>query len=93
MTLTKESKKMKNAYNPAMPIIDDEISTHEKEIHFGLTKREMFAMHAMQGLLSNCGGVVQANSVSGTGFCNSDETSLAQWSLACADALLKELDK
>lgn len=44
---------MKNADLPAMPIIDDEISTHEKEIHFGLTKREMFAMHAMQGMLSN----------------------------------------
>lgn len=39
---------MKNADLPAMPIIDDEISTHEKEIHLGLTKREMFAMHAPQ---------------------------------------------
>ncbi|AKN44311.1 hypothetical protein [Pseudoalteromonas phage Pq0] len=59
----------------------------------GLTKREMFAMHAMQGILSNSGGVIQANSMSGTGWCNCDAKGLAQWSLECADALLAELEK
>lgn len=44
--------KMKNANQPATPVIDDKISTYETEIFYGLTKREMFAMHAMQGLLS-----------------------------------------
>lgn len=87
---------MKNADLPAMPQDGDlwalEIGQCATEAT-GLTKREMFAMHAMQGLLSNCGGVVQANSMSGTGFCNSDEKSLAQWSISCADALLEELAK
>ena len=58
-----------------------------------LTKREMFAMNAMQGLLSNSGGVIQGNPMSGTGWCNSDAQSLAQLSLECADALLAELEK
>lgn len=44
---------MKNADLPAMPVIDDEISTHEKEIYFGLSKREMFAMEAMKAAISN----------------------------------------
>ena len=44
---------MKNADLPAMPVVDDEISTHEKEIHFGLSKREMFAMEAMKAAISN----------------------------------------
>lgn len=94
---------MKNADLPAMPLSGDAYqdfaaydgtknTSYNPECQ-GLTKREMFAMHAMQGLLSNSGGVVQSNSMSGTGFCNSDENSLAQWSIACADALLKELAK
>lgn len=87
---------MKNADLPAMPIERSVMQLHEGErlsLCTGLTKRETFAIHAMQGLLSNSGGVVQSNSNSGTGFCNSDEQSLAQWSIACADALLKELEK
>lgn len=44
---------MKNADSPAMPIIDDCITTHEKEIYLGLTKREMFAMEAMKAIVSN----------------------------------------
>ncbi|QDP46621.1 MAG: hypothetical protein Tp1137MES00d2C23059491_40 [Prokaryotic dsDNA virus sp.] len=92
---------MKNADLPAnpQPIALNETECLSTSEHYGhnefngLTKREMFAMHAMQGLLSNSGGVVQSNSMSGTGFCNSDERSLAQWSIACADALLEELSK
>ena len=91
---------MKNADLPAMPnpveVLYDTINNDSAgygKASIGLTKREMFAMHAMQGLLSNSGGVVQSNSNSGTGFCNSDEQSLAQWSIACADALLEELSK
>lgn len=59
----------------------------------GLTKREMFAMHAMQGILSNAGGVIQANSMSGTGWCNCNAHGLVKWSIECADALLAELEK
>ena len=80
---------MENANKPAMPV--KIVSAYGTKTSKGLTKREMFAMHAMQGLLSNSGGVVQANSMSGTGFCNSDEKSLAKWAVSCADALLEEL--
>lgn len=73
---------MKNADLPAMPIIDDEISTYEKEIHFGLTKREMFAMHAMQAWIQHHG------SRGDYGF---SEKEAAQSALRCADALLEEL--
>ena len=44
---------MKNADMPAMPVLDDHISTHEAEIYYGLTKFEECVFRAMQGLLSN----------------------------------------
>lgn len=58
-----------------------------------LSKRELFALQAMQGLLSNSGGVIQNNPMTGTGWCNSSAQSLAALSLECADALLAELEK
>ena len=85
---------MKNADIPAMPVNsflkegDLAVSTNEFQ---GLTKREMFAMNAMQGILSNSGGVIQGNNYSGTGWCNSSADDLAKLSVECADALLKEL--
>jgi hypothetical protein len=63
------------------------------DIQKGLTKREYFAGLAMQGLLANSGGVIQANEMSGTGWCNGDAESMAQLCIESADALLKELDK
>lgn len=91
---------MKNADIPAMPqtITDSSdgsglVGSHMEDEWSGLTKREMFAMNAMQGLLSNSGGVIQGNPMSGTGWCNSDAQSLAQLSLECAEALLAELER
>lgn len=87
---------MKNADKPANATPYMDLTETGGELHCdntGLTKREMFAMHAMQGILSKSGGVVQANSMSGTGWCNCDASGLAQWSLECADALLSELEK
>ena len=48
--------------------------------HEGLTKREAFAMAAMQGILSHS-------------FGRGDADELAVQSARCADALLKELAK
>lgn len=87
---------MRNSDMPAMPITNSDLAAGlgtGVDGSKGLTKREMFAMHAMQGLLSNSGGVIQHNPMSGTGWCNSDAQSLAVLSLECADALLKELEK
>lgn len=87
---------MENANLPATPIANEELASSLElgaDGSKGLTKREMIAMHAMQGILSNSGGVIQANSRSGTGWCNCDASGLAQWSVECADALLEELSK
>ena len=92
---------MNNSDLPAAPLtgdayIDINGGSYEEgsfEPGMGLTKREHFAAMAMQGLLSNPGGVVQANSMSGTNWCNCDADDMAQWSVSCADALLAELDK
>mgnify|MGYP003587851531 CR=1 FL=1 len=59
----------------------------------GITKREMMAMAAMQGILSNGNGVIQSSPMSGWSWCNSDEHMLAQVSVLCADALLAELER
>tara|TARA_R110000850_G_scaffold2452_2_gene11840 strand:+ start:492 stop:770 length:279 start_codon:yes stop_codon:yes gene_type:complete len=86
---------MKNSDMPAMPcdfnFDTDTGTTHE--MFSGLTKREHFAGLAMQGILSNPSAVLQANSQSGFGWCNSDDEQLANLSLICADALLAELEK
>lgn len=93
---------MKNADMPAMPLSGDAYNDFAGYVPGktsfnpecqGLTKREMFAMHAMQGILSNSGGVIQGNNYSGTGWCNSNAQDLAKWSIECADAMLAELDK
>lgn len=78
---------MKNADLPAMPIIDDKISTYEKEIYLGLTKREMFAMHAMQNILS------RYNPYESGAFDSGDYEETAKHAVGLADALLKELSK
>ena len=44
---------MKNADMPAMPIELDGNGQYAPVAYTGLTKREMFAMAAMQGILSN----------------------------------------
>ncbi len=61
---------------------------HERE-----NMREHFAGLAMQGLLANSGGVIQASNMRGTDWCNSNAQSMAELSIECADALLKELEK
>lgn len=87
---------MKNANEPASPCTvecnvpisgtDDgygnEIMSDGLIDYKGLTKREMFAMHAMQGLVIS------------DRFSNEQDAVevMAKWSVQCADALLKELE-
>jgi hypothetical protein len=95
---------MKNADKPASPVLtyeDYECSdglpagysvTKQRVVsHGGLTKREMFAMHAMQGLVSNNIETTKLY-LSSTG---EDDISVmfAKMSVEFADALLAELDK
>ncbi|AGH16097.1 hypothetical protein VPKG_00060 [Vibrio phage pYD21-A] len=78
---------MKNAKLPAMPITNDKLAT-ALEIGAsgasGLTKREMFAMHAMAAWIAHHG------SANNYGFSAKDA---AMSSVECADALLSELEK
>lgn len=81
---------MNNGDMPANPITNHElaISINNGGSSFGgLTKREMMAMHAMQGLLSSDSSSIAFYRDS------SDAQSLAQSAVAFADALLKELEK
>jgi len=74
---------MKNGNTPAYPL---QAERHDPV--WGLTKREMFAMAAMQGML--------ANSHVGQGFkpfSHMTDEEIAQWSVKQADALLAELEK
>lgn len=65
---------MTNATSPACPVVPN-------APHYGLTKREVFAMHAMQGYLANPDLSGEANE------------TYAEWSVNTADAVLRELDK
>jgi hypothetical protein len=78
---------MKNANEPAMPVGEKWRETiggntrvmSKSSLHAGLTKREMFAMHAMQALATNTGyGAWQ---------------DMANDAVNIADALLAELEK
>ena len=68
---------MINPNDCAYPILETEIGI---SFHPGLTKRESFAMAAMQGILSHS-------------FGRGTTEELAIQSIKCADALLLELDK
>ena len=59
----------------------------------GLTKRELFAAMAMQGLLSNPGGPYQSSDFCGWRLVNCTHDQLANECICLADALLAELEK
>ena len=79
---------MKNGDLPAMPVLDAStqeqyngvLNIHHSVLSYGLTKREMFAMAAMQGLRA----------------CTNESylaADLARHAVEYADALLAELEK
>ena len=59
----------------------------------GMTLRDYFAAKALQGLLANAGGPIQANGMSGWGFCNSTVQHAAKFAYEWADAMLAERAK
>ena len=69
---------MKNGEQPAYPT---EYAKHGKQ-SIGLTKREAFAMAAMQGIMAS----------NECGVAHHPETA-ASWAVSVADALLEELSK
>ncbi len=82
---------MNNSDMPASPVkLSHEQFEFSETVHTGLTKREYFAVLAMQGYLS--GTMAWSDGLDGGGVTPSD-TEVAKESVAYADALLKELEK
>ena len=76
---------MKNADMPAMPTSPNSSDPEWAAARTGgLTKREIFAMHAMQGL---------ASAHTREGHWSHDHSIVAEAAVCYADALLKELAK
>ena len=97
-----------NSESPATPVIDDCISTHDKEIFYGLTKREHFAGLAPDNIpqwfhqvfAENAGKKltwhIEGNDfqIGECGWTQEGEQALYfAWRTYYADALLKELAK
>ena len=83
---------MNNSDMPANPITDKsghlkQVSDHVdyKSRMCGLTKREAFAMAAMQGWLARCANVPHTHKL--------EPESVASVAVSMADALLKELEE
>lgn len=64
-----------------------------ESISFGFTKRELFAAMAMQGLLANPGGPIQANGMSGWSIVNCEPINVGRTALGMADALIAALNE
>ena len=71
---------MKNGDIPAMPIEINGFGQYAPEVYCGLTKREMFAMAAMQGLCAHSGDYHTF-------------ADMASDAVNYADALLAELER
>lgn len=55
----------------------------------GMTLRDWFAAKAMQGLLANSGGPIQANGMNGWNWCNCSPEDAVNLAYSIADAMLK----
>ena len=78
---------MKNSDMPASPTLYMEQSNGSGELYSdnaGLTKREAFAMAAMQGWLARCANVPHTHKL--------EPESMAEVAVGMADALLKQLE-
>lgn len=58
-------------------------------VNNGMTLRDWFAGLAMQGLLANPGGPIQANGMSGWNWCNCSPEDAVNLAYSIADAMLK----
>ncbi len=60
-----------------------------QDVHDDVRGRDYLAAQAMQGLMANPGGPVQANGSSGWSFTNCDKNDVATLAYVLADAMLK----
>lgn len=81
--------KHSNAGPQAFPVWELNGSGQPEMNGFGMTLRDYFAAKAIQGLLANPCGPVQANGMSGWNWCNCTVEDVADFAWHVADAMLK----
>lgn len=77
--IAKQAKQ--NGERPAFPHVADEDKQEHLTVEWGLTKRELFAAMAMQGLLMN------------HSIWDEDAATIAKWATEQSDALLDQLER
>lgn len=85
----------KNTGRPAFPLPCEDHIFHDvfESGYGGISMRDYFAAKALQGLLANPGGPIQANGMSGWSWCNCSPEDVAYLAYSLADAMLKEREK
>lgn len=81
----------RNDGGPAFPIpcqFDVNCGPRFESGYGGMSMRDAFAMKALQGLLANPGGPIQANGMSGWSWCNCTAEDVASLTYSMADAML-----
>lgn len=78
---------------PAAEVWDRDLQCVAHKQTQGMTLRDYFAAKAMNAVLANNGGAVQANSACGWSLCNCTFSDVAEFSYQVADAMLSERDK
>lgn len=79
--------------SPNLMNVDETLAQSTRYMSTGITLRQHFAGLAMQGLLANSGGPIQANSLNGWGLANGTAEDVARVAVAAADALILEFAK
>jgi hypothetical protein len=78
-----------NDGGPAFPVWELNGKGQPEMTGFGASLRDYFAAKAIQGLLANPGGPIQANGMSGWDWCNCAAEDVAALAWHIADTMLK----
>lgn len=71
-----------------LPVADQECFGRFESGYGGMSLRAYFAAKAMQGLLANPSGPIQANGMSGWGWCNCSPEDVINLAYMLADAAM-----
>lgn len=72
-----------------LPVADQECCGRFESGYGGISMRDYFAAKAIQGLLANPGGPIQANGMNGWNWCNCSPEDAVNLAYSIADAMLK----
>ena len=71
-----------------LPVADQECCGRFESGYGGISMRDYFAAKAIQGLLANPGGPIQANGMNGWNWCNCSPEDAVNLAYSMADAML-----